>query len=260
MNIIVHILLSIVDIYILCLFVRLFARAHERYDTVLDMVFQLTEPLVAPVSTLMRPYMSTQAAPVPVIAVLLLCKGILIGSILVAVILFLDRVFQIGVLVIIILAAFQEAYVNPLIRFFRRLIAPLQTFVAPLSPQALTQHLLSVAVLVVLHALARLLVIGVLGGVVGSVQGALLHSVLQIVELGSFFTLVIFAYALMGWLNPDPWNPIVQLITMIATPILQPFRRFIPPLGGMLDISPVFAILALQVVQKLLYTVLEKLA
>jgi YggT family protein len=60
-----------------------------------------------------------------------------------------------------------------------------------------------------------------------------------------FFTIVIIAGALLSWVSPDPSNPVVQTIYGISEPLLAPFRRFVPLLGG-LDISPIFAILAFQ--------------
>lgn len=56
-----------------------------------------------------------------------------------------------------------------------------------------------------------------------------------------FFLIVIIAGALLSWVSPDPSNPIVQAIYGISEPLLRPFRRFIPLLGG-IDFSPMIAI------------------
>lgn len=68
--------------------------------------------------------------------------------------------------------------------------------------------------------------------------------------------LLILLRILLSWLPAlgvrlDPYNPIVRLIYQLTDPILEPFRRIIPPLG-MIDISPIVAILVLQLVQNLL--------
>lgn len=63
-------------------------------------------------------------------------------------------------------------------------------------------------------------------------------------------TLYLFIFAIiirivLSWLSgPGTYNPAIALIHAISEPVLHPFRRFIPPLGG-LDISPVFAIILL---------------
>ena len=61
-----------------------------------------------------------------------------------------------------------------------------------------------------------------------------------------FFTLIIIVGALLSWVSPDPYNPVVQTIYGISEPLLTPFRKIIPNLGG-LDISPLVAILCFQI-------------
>jgi YggT family protein len=61
-----------------------------------------------------------------------------------------------------------------------------------------------------------------------------------------FFSLIIIIGALLSWVSPDPYNPVVQAIYGISEPLLRPFRRFVPLLGG-LDVSPVVAILCFQI-------------
>jgi YggT family protein len=56
-----------------------------------------------------------------------------------------------------------------------------------------------------------------------------------------FFSLVIIVGALLSFVSPDPSNPFVQAINGISEPLLRPFRRLIPPLGG-LDFSPLVAL------------------
>lgn len=51
--------------------------------------------------------------------------------------------------------------------------------------------------------------------------------------------------ALLSWVNPDPYNPIVQFIERATEPVLAPFRRLLPPFRTGIDISPILAILFL---------------
>ena len=48
----------------------------------------------------------------------------------------------------------------------------------------------------------------------------------------------------LSWVAPHVYNAATALIASLTDPILRPFRRLIPPIGG-IDISPVFAIIAL---------------
>lgn len=85
------------------------------------------------------------------------------------------------------------------------------------------------------------------------------------IEIISLFfyllNLLIFARILLSWLpiagiHIDPYNPIVRLLQDVTDPILEPFRRIIPPIG-MIDISPIVAIIVLQVVQSIIIEMLR---
>jgi len=53
---------------------------------------------------------------------------------------------------------------------------------------------------------------------------------------------LIIIRALISWVNPDPYNPIVQFLYKTTDPILAPFRRLIPVYSVGLDISPIIAL------------------
>ena len=52
---------------------------------------------------------------------------------------------------------------------------------------------------------------------------------------------MILIRALISWVNPDPFNPIVQFLYRMTEPVLNPIRRFLPPMA--IDISPIIAFL-----------------
>ncbi len=53
---------------------------------------------------------------------------------------------------------------------------------------------------------------------------------------------IIIIAALVSWVNPDPYNPIVRFLYGVTDPVLRPIRRRIGIFGG-IDISPMIAIL-----------------
>ena len=61
---------------------------------------------------------------------------------------------------------------------------------------------------------------------------------------------LILVRALLSWVNPDPFNPVVQFLYRTTEPILEPIRRFLPPLA--LDISPLIAFLIILFFQNFL--------
>ena len=70
---------------------------------------------------------------------------------------------------------------------------------------------------------------------------------------------VIIVRALLSWVNPDPWNPIVQFLNRATEPVLAPIRRWIGLRIGM-DLSPMIAILVIFFLQKVVVESLRELA
>ena len=68
-------------------------------------------------------------------------------------------------------------------------------------------------------------------------------NVLNIILL--FFMWVVIARAVLSWVNPDPFNPIVRFIHNITEPVLFQIRKRIPVHFGGIDISPIIIILGI---------------
>ena len=60
-----------------------------------------------------------------------------------------------------------------------------------------------------------------------------------------FMWWMIIVRALLSWVNPDPYNPIVQFIERVTEPVLAPFRSLIPTHRIGIDLSPLLAILVI---------------
>ena len=60
----------------------------------------------------------------------------------------------------------------------------------------------------------------------------------------NIFLFTIIVQAILSWVNPDPYNPVVGLLHSLTEPALKPFRKLVPPISGM-DISPIFAIITI---------------
>ncbi len=54
---------------------------------------------------------------------------------------------------------------------------------------------------------------------------------------------VVIIRALLTWVNPDPYNPIVQILTRVTEPVLRPLRKLVPAGKLGVDLSPLIAIL-----------------
>jgi YggT family protein len=63
---------------------------------------------------------------------------------------------------------------------------------------------------------------------------------------------IIIGRALISWVNPDPYNPIVTFLYRATEPVLAPIRRWIPLRGMGIDISPIIVILVIYFLQMFL--------
>ncbi len=64
----------------------------------------------------------------------------------------------------------------------------------------------------------------------------------------TFYTWIVIARALISWVNPDPWNPIVQFLSRATEPVLAPIRRRLGWSMGV-DLSPLAVIVAIWFLQ-----------
>ena len=73
-----------------------------------------------------------------------------------------------------------------------------------------------------------------------------------ILDLLQLYSLLIIIRALMSWMRVDPRNQFVRILNAVTDPVLDPIQRVIPPIGGNLDISPVVAIVLVQLLREVI--------
>lgn len=85
--------------------------------------------------------------------------------------------------------------------------------------------------------------------------GNLLLAIANVLDIAlSVYMWVIIISALISWVNPDPYNPIVRFLYSITNPVLRPIRNIIGYRLGPIDISPLIAILVIIFIKRFLIT------
>jgi len=93
------------------------------------------------------------------------------------------------------------------------------------------------------------------------VAGNFLDAVARILDIAlTAYYWIIIVRAIVSWVNPDPWNPIVQFLQRATEPVLAPIRRILPTWRVGIDFSPLVAILAVIFIQQFLVGSLRDLA
>ncbi|NLI34376.1 MAG: YggT family protein [Deltaproteobacteria bacterium] len=87
-----------------------------------------------------------------------------------------------------------------------------------------------------------------------SALAVILHYVL------TFYMWIIIARAILSWVSPDPYNPIVRFLYSVTEPVLLAIRRRLPVFFGGIDFSPLLVILAIIFLDNFLVPSLAQLA
>lgn len=132
-------------------------------------------------------------------------------------------------------ADFYNPLVQGIIKATDWLVAPLQKILRPgrhIDPATLVAAVLFSAITSAL--ISRLLPVSPIN-IVGLLIAGALGSVYMLLQM---YTVALFAMILMSWVAPQPTHPAPLLIVQIIRPLMAPLQRIIPPLGGVIDLSP----------------------
>lgn len=93
------------------------------------------------------------------------------------------------------------------------------------------------------------------------VIGNFLLALAEIVSavLGIYWWIVV-ASAVLSWVNPDPYNPIVRFLRSATDPVYTRIRRVLPLVFGGVDFSPILLLLGIQFLQVFLVPTLRQMA
>lgn len=93
------------------------------------------------------------------------------------------------------------------------------------------------------------------------IMGNFITASVKIIDMGlTLYMWIIVARALISWVNPDPYNPIVMFLYRATEPVMAPIRRWLPLRGLGIDISPIIVIAAIVFLQSFLLKSLIELA
>lgn len=83
----------------------------------------------------------------------------------------------------------------------------------------------------------------------------------QVVSLVfQIYILIVVARAIVSWVNPDPYNPIVRFLHNATDPVLDRIRRVLPLQFSGIDFTPIALLLALSVLQQALLRLIARMA
>ncbi len=75
----------------------------------------------------------------------------------------------------------------------------------------------------------------------------------------SLYKWVIIISALLSWVQPDPYNPIVQMLNKLTKPAYELLRKFIPTVFSGMDMAPLILIFAIQFLEIFVQNLFNKI-
>jgi len=256
-----YLIKAVVDIFIVLLLLRLLIKPTEAYfNPIYRLLFRITDPFL----TASR-YISKSALTGILLSILALVviRGVIYVGITKATlavnlgISFYDLVrflFQAYMVLWFVSLLAERRHETPFFNFIQRAFIPLNTISRRLGISHRQFSLFSFLFLLFAYTLLRTVIRYIIvekfalswfSVIQGLGEGV--NMVLALFPVPGFFSLVIVIGALLSWVSPDPSNPLVQAIYGISEPLLRPFRKFVPLLGG-LDLSPIVALVLFQIV------------
>ncbi|MCD2855069.1 YggT family protein [Pseudomonas aeruginosa] len=164
----------------------------------------------------------------------------------------LGSLYLLIVLLRFILQLVRADFYNPLSQFIMRATKPLLNPLRRIIPGFGGIDLASLVLAILIQLVLMILILMLMGyGVGGFIMQLLIWSIIAVTSLFLkvfFFALIISV--ILSWVAPGSYNPGAQLVNQICEPLLMPFRKLLPNLGG-LDLSPIFAFLALKLIDML---------
>ncbi|MDP9942518.1 YggT family protein [Ectopseudomonas alcaliphila] len=163
----------------------------------------------------------------------------------------LGSLYLLIVLLRFILQLVRADFYNPLSQFIVKATQPLVTPLRRIIPGFAGLDLASLVLAILVQLLLMIVTLTLMGyNVGGFILQLLVWSLIGVTSLFLkvfFFALIISV--ILSWVAPGSYNPGAQLVNQICEPLLAPFRKLLPNLGG-LDISPIFAFITINLIDR----------
>ena len=150
-----------------------------------------------------------------------------------------------AVLLRLLLQWVRADFFNPLCQFLVRITNPLLIPIRRVVPSIGKLDTASVVLLLALEVLG-VWIITIITPLAMSWPKILIYAVTKLaVSVLMMYLILIIAAVILSWVGARARHPIIPLIFQLTEPVLRPFRKLIPPIGG-IDLSPLFALIAIR--------------
>ena len=248
---------GIIDIVVVVLLLRLLIRPREAFfNPIFGLIYRITNPILVPAGYITRN--SSYGTILTILALVVLRGGVYVSlqpmsflsGIGISFLSLVQLLFQAYMVMWVVSLLSERTFETSFLLLIDRAFSPLYGILKSLGVPRRSRLFVFLFLLIVYALLSTLIrYVAIPKAVLSPVSffyGVGEGLMLAVGLFPGFFSILIIIGALLSWVSPDPSNPVVQAIYGISEPLLRPFRRFVPLIGG-LDISPIFALLCFQI-------------
>ncbi len=174
----------------------------------------------------------------------------------------IDTLVSLYILAVVLRFLFQWTradFYNPISQFLVKITHPPLKFLRRFIPSIGKIDTASIVFALALQMIADFSIL-MLKGVIVSIPALVILSFTQLVSLLiNIFVFAVFARAILSWFDSGNFNPATSLLQSLTEPLLNLCRKAIPDLGGM-DLSPLIALVVLQLAKMMILPPLNELA
>jgi YggT family protein len=167
----------------------------------------------------------------------------------------LFSLYILAVMLRFLLGAVRADFYNPVSQFLVRITNPVLVPLRKIVP-SIGKFDTAAIVLMILLQLVSLILIVLLRGSDIPASRLIIITLAELLSLGiNVFIIAIIVQVIISWINPGSYNPVISLLYSLTAPVLRPIQQLIPPISG-IDLSPLFALIGLQVLRMLILPLL----
>jgi YggT family protein len=167
----------------------------------------------------------------------------------------LFSLYILAVMLRFLLGLVRADFYNPISQFLVRITNPLLIPLRKVIPSIGKFDSAALLLMIVLQLAAVTLILLLRGEGISSAILVIATLAALVTLLVDVFMFAIIIEVIISWMNPGSYNPVSSLLHSLTSPLLRPIRHLVPPIAG-IDLSPLFAIIVLQVLRMLILPLL----
>jgi YggT family protein len=161
----------------------------------------------------------------------------------------LCQLFLLALMMRVLLQLARADSYNPISQFLIKVTQPLLKPMRRIIPSIGKIDTATIVAIVLIQMLTTAALVALQGYGIPNPLYLLIWGVLGAIGiLINIYFIAILASIIISWVAPGSYNPLILLLHQLTEPVMAPFRKIVPPMGG-LDLSPIFVFLTINVLQ-----------